>query len=59
IIGADTKPTSGMIESFNSLSERIDAQLQKLKVILDKQIPPFNEAAKARQKPAIDISVKD
>ncbi|HVM89553.1 MAG TPA: hypothetical protein VMT76_15300 [Puia sp.] len=59
IIGADAKPTAAMYESFNSLSGRIDVQLQKLKLILEKQIPAFNEAAKAKQKPAIDVKVKD
>jgi len=59
IIGTDTKPTAAMYESFNSLSARIDVQLQKLKAIIDKQIPAFNEAAKARQKAVIDVKVKD
>jgi hypothetical protein len=59
IIGTDTKPTASMFESFSSLSARIDVQLQKLKVIIDKQIPVFNEAAKARQKAVIDVKVKD
>ena len=59
IIGTDTKPTASMFESFNSLATRIDVQLQKLKLIIDKQIPAFNEAAKARQKAVIDVKVKN
>jgi photosystem II stability/assembly factor-like uncharacterized protein len=59
IIGTDTKPTAAMVESFNSLTVRIDVQLQKLKEIIDKQIPAFNQAAKARQKAVIDVKVKD
>jgi hypothetical protein len=30
-----------------------------VKLIIDKQIPAFNEAAKARQKVVIDVKVKD
>ncbi len=59
IIGEDAKPTNAMIDSYNSLAARVDRQLLKLKVIVDKQIPAFNDAAKARQKAAIDIKVKD
>jgi photosystem II stability/assembly factor-like uncharacterized protein len=59
INAVDAKPTASMFTSFNSLSERIDVQLQKLKAIVEKQIPSFNEEAKAKQKPAIDVKVKD
>jgi len=59
IIGSDAKPTTGMYESFSSLAARVDVQLQKLKIIIEKQIPEFNEAAKAKQKAAIDVKVKD
>ena len=59
VIGSDSKPTASMIELYNSLAARIDIQLKKLNAIIDTKIPAFNEAAKARQKGAIDIKVKD
>jgi hypothetical protein len=59
VLGSDSKPTASMTESYSSLAARIDVQLQKLNVIIDTQIPPFNEAAKSRQKGAIDTKVKN
>jgi photosystem II stability/assembly factor-like uncharacterized protein len=59
IIGGDAKPTNGQIDAYHSLAGRIDTALQKLKSIIEKQIPPFNEAAKARQKAAIKVDMKD
>jgi photosystem II stability/assembly factor-like uncharacterized protein len=59
VIASDTKPTTSMYDSYQSLSARIDIQLQKLKEIIDKKIPAFNEAAKTRQKAVIDIKVKE
>lgn len=59
VIGSEAKPTASMYESYNSLSARVDVQLQKLKAIIDNKIPAFNEAAKTRQKVVIDVKVKD
>ena len=59
VIGSEAKPTASMNEAYNSLATRVDIQLQKLKAIVDKQVPAFNEAAKARQKSVIDVKVKD
>ena len=43
---SDTKPTAGMYAVYNSLSGQIDAQLQKLKNMIDTQVPEFNIMAK-------------
>jgi photosystem II stability/assembly factor-like uncharacterized protein len=59
LVNVDAKPTAAMYESYNSLESRINVHLQKFKEIMDKQIPAFNEAAKSRQKAAIDIIVKE
>ena len=42
-----------------SLSEQIDAQLAKLKNILDNKVPEFNKMANRYSKPPLDINVKD
>jgi len=59
LTGEDSKPTASMYAAYESLSARIDIQLKKLKAITDQKIPAFNEAAKQKQKAAIDSSVKD
>ena len=56
---SDTKPTAGMYAVYNSLSAQIDAQLQKLQKLIDTKIPEFNNMAKAIQKQAIDVNVKE
>ncbi len=56
---SDTKPTAGMYTVYNSLSAQIDAQLQKLKNILDTKIPEFNKMAAGIQKQAVDTNVKE
>ena len=59
LLSSDSKPTASMKESYASLAARIEVQIQKLNVIIDTQIPAFNEAAKARQKGAIDTKMKN
>ncbi len=56
---SDTKPTASMYAVYNSLSVQIDAQLQKLKDILDTKIPEFNTMARGIQKQAIDAEVRE
>jgi photosystem II stability/assembly factor-like uncharacterized protein len=56
---SDTKPTASMYAVFNSLSARIDIQLQKLKNILNSQVPEFNKMAGGFQKPPLDIEIKE
>jgi photosystem II stability/assembly factor-like uncharacterized protein len=59
ILAADAKPTSAMYSSYVSLSARIDVQLQKLKVLVDSSVPKLNQMLKDKQKPVIDVKVKD
>ncbi len=56
---SDTKPTAGMHNVYNSLRERIDVQLQKLKAILESKVPEFNKMAGSVQKPPVDIIVHE
>jgi hypothetical protein len=56
---SDTRPTAAMYVVYNSLSAQIDAQLQKLKNIIDTKIPEFNNMAAGLQKKAIDAEVKE
>ncbi len=56
---SDSKPTAGMYAVYNSLSKQIDFQLQKLKNIIDTQLPQFNSMAKGVQKEVIDAEVKE
>ena len=58
LLGADTKPTAAMYETYNSLSARVDVQLQKLKAVFDTALPKLNEMIKAKQKAVIDTKVK-
>ena len=56
---SDTKPTAAMYNVYNSLSARIDIQLQKLKTILDSKVPEFNKLAGTVQKPPLDTQIKE
>ncbi|MGI8952876.1 MAG: VPS10 domain-containing protein [Chitinophagaceae bacterium] len=56
---SDTKPTASMYDVYNNLSAQIDAQLQKLKNIIDTKIPEFNKLAGSIQKPPVDVNVKE
>jgi photosystem II stability/assembly factor-like uncharacterized protein len=56
---ADAKPTASMYTVYNSLSTQIDAQLVKLKNILDNYVPEFNKIATGVQKPPLDAKVKE
>jgi hypothetical protein len=47
-----------MYETYNSLSARVDVQLQKLKAVFDTALPKLNEMIKAKQKAVIDTKVK-
>lgn len=44
---ADSKPTSGDVERIQDLEKEINAQLEKLKGILDSDVPAFNQLATA------------
>jgi len=56
---SDTRPTASMYVVYNSLSDQIDAQLQKLKNVIDTKIPEFNSMAAGLQKKAVDVEVTE
>ncbi|HRH60125.1 MAG TPA: hypothetical protein PL045_06115, partial [Chitinophagaceae bacterium] len=55
---SDNKPTAGMYKVYNSLSTQIDAQLAKLKNIVDTKVAEFNTLSSEIKKPVVDVSVK-
>jgi predicted nucleic acid-binding Zn-ribbon protein len=58
IESADAKPTNQSIEVFNELSAQLDAQLQKMKETLAKQLPALNAALKREKLDAVDPKAK-
>ncbi len=51
--GADAAPTNQAREVFASVSERVDAQLAQLAVVLDRAIPRFNDLVHDAAFPAL------
>jgi len=51
--GADAAPTSQAREVFASVSERVDAQLAQLAVLLDREMPRFNDLVHDAAFPAL------
>jgi photosystem II stability/assembly factor-like uncharacterized protein len=52
---SDTRPTASMHAVYESLSQQIDAQIEKLNTLLAKEIPAFNKAAEIYQGKALSI----
>ncbi|HYV90659.1 MAG TPA: hypothetical protein VE978_02710 [Chitinophagales bacterium] len=52
---ADGKPTKSSYDAFNDLSSRINAQLAKLKKIMDEKIPEFNRMVEEKKIPAVNL----
>jgi photosystem II stability/assembly factor-like uncharacterized protein len=55
---ADNKPTDQSVEVFNELSTQLDAQLQKMRETLSKQLPLLNAALKREKLDAVDPKAK-
>jgi photosystem II stability/assembly factor-like uncharacterized protein len=53
---SDTKPTQQEYDLFNDLSQRLSVPLQKLKTIIDSQVPKFNQAAAQYKSEAVDVN---
>ena len=53
VASADAKPTKPSYDVFNELSGKLDEQLAKLKQVLDKDLPDFNQKVKAQDIPAV------
>jgi hypothetical protein len=58
IESADAKPTNQAMEVFNELSGQLDAQLQKMRDTLSKQLPLLNAALKREKLDAVDPKAK-
>ena len=56
IAAGDARPTQQSYDLFNDLSQRLAVPLQRLKTIMDGQVPKFNEAAAKYQTQAVDVS---
>jgi photosystem II stability/assembly factor-like uncharacterized protein len=52
---AEAKLTNQVQETYNDMSKAIDAQLSKLKKILDEGVPKFNQAVETKKTPVIKV----
>jgi photosystem II stability/assembly factor-like uncharacterized protein len=52
---ADTKPTKASYDVFNDISSKIDKTSEKLRKIVDEDVPAFNNMVKQNQLPAINL----
>ncbi len=56
VASSDNKPTQQEYDLFNDLSQRFSIPLQKLKIIIDVQVPKFNQAAAQYKSEAVDVT---
>jgi len=52
---APAAPTDQAVQVFDDLSAQLQTQLDRLKALLDAEVPRFNEMVKAREIPAITL----
>jgi len=55
VASSDSRPTDQSYEVFKELSAMADEQLAKLKKIMEKDLPDFNDVVKKAKIPAIVI----
>jgi photosystem II stability/assembly factor-like uncharacterized protein len=55
VSSADTKPTKASYDVFNEIGGKIDKTSEKLKRIVDEDVPAFNQMVKQNQIPAINL----
>ncbi|MFN4147074.1 MAG: VPS10 domain-containing protein [Runella sp.] len=53
---ADTKPTKQSYEAYNDLAGKIDKQLDRLRSVIAKEVPAFNETIRQADIKAININ---
>lgn len=58
VSSADAKPTKSSYEVYDDLGGKIDAASQKLKKIIEEDVPAFNNLVKQNQLPAINLKQK-
>ncbi|MCU0326270.1 MAG: glycosyl hydrolase [Spirosomaceae bacterium] len=56
VSSSDSKPTKASYEVYNDLSGKIDATSNKLKKIVDEDVPAFNKMVSENQIPAINLN---
>lgn len=56
VSSADTRPTKSSYEAYNDLSGKIDKQLDRLKTVLQKEVPAFNDAVRQADVKAINLN---
>jgi len=56
VAAGDARPTQQCYDLFMDLSQRLATPLQKLKTIVDTEVPKFNAAAAKYQSQAVDVS---
>ncbi len=54
---ADTKPTKASYEVADDLGKKIEGQIGKVKTIIDKDIPAFNDLVNQQKIPAINLNM--
>ena len=56
VAGADAAPTTQSEEVFASLSARVDAQLQRLADLVEREVPRFNALVRELELPALTVT---
>ena len=55
---ADARPTASQVEVFEDLSRRVDAQLAKLRAIVDTEVAKFSSVVRSAKLPPITAPVE-
>ncbi len=58
IAGPDSQPTDQHYAVFEDLNARINAQLEKLRQVMDSEVPAFNKLAREKEVPAVFVKPK-
>jgi photosystem II stability/assembly factor-like uncharacterized protein len=58
VSSADAKPTKGSYEAFDDLSKKMEKTTDKLKKVIDEDVPAFNKMVLENQLPAISVGKK-
>ncbi|TAE41540.1 MAG: glycosyl hydrolase [Runella slithyformis] len=56
VSAADARPTKASQEAYQDLANKIDQQLEKLRSVLSKEVPAFNEAVRQADIKAINVN---
>jgi formiminotetrahydrofolate cyclodeaminase len=58
VSSADAKPTKGSYEALDDLSKKMEKTTDKLKKVIDEDVPAFNKMVLENQLPAINVVKK-